>query len=348
MGLADRSYCKVNKRELRHGKDVKGGGALEMIYLLGALASGLGIDWLFGDPPNKYHPVAWLGRLIGFFLPRLTGGSEKAKGTIFVISLVITVALAVHLLVFASRYLVGMIALVIVSAIIFKMTVAMKGMERHTRAITSCLEACDLKGTRHNLSMIVRRKTDDLDEQHILSATIECISESTVDGITGPIFYYSLLGPAGAFAYRTINTLDSMVGYPDDYFKDIGWMSAKLDTAANYIPARITAFLMVIAANMLGADWKNSLNVLRRDHDKTSSPNAGYPMATMAGALRIRLEKIGYYTLGDNQEPATLEKCRKAISIMKLTTLLFCIVVSVPIMSVLYMAGWWRLVLGIP
>ena len=319
-----------------------------MLYLLGALVGGLGIDWLFGDPPNKYHPVAWLGQLIGFFLPRLKGDSEKAKGTIFVIILVITVALAVHFLVFTSRHLAGLVALVIVSATIFKITIAMKGMERHAGAIMNCLEACDLKATRHNLSMIVRRKTDDLDEQHILSATIECISESTVDGITGPIFYYSLLGPVGAFAYRTINTLDSMVGYSDEYFKDIGWMSARLDTAANYIPARITAFLMVGAAKIVGADWKNSLNILQRDHDKTFSLNAGYPMATMAGALRVRLEKIGHYTLGDNNEPLTLEKCKKAISIMKLTTVLFCIVVSVPIMAVLYLAGWWRFVLGIP
>ncbi len=319
-----------------------------MLYLLGALVGGIGIDWLLGDPPNRYHPVAWLGQLIGFFLPRLKGGAEKAKGTIFVISLIIIVALAVHFLVFTSRYLAGIIELVIVSAIIFKITIAMKGMERHTQAIINCLEVCDLEATRHNLSMIVRRKTDDLDEQHILSATIECISESTVDGITGPIFYYSLFGPAGAFAYRVINTLDSMVGYSDDYFKDIGWMSAMLDTSANYIPARITALLMVVSARILGADWKNSLNILQRDRDKTFSPNAGYPMATMAGALRIRLEKIGHYTLGDNQEPVTVEKCKKAISIMKLTTLLFCIVVSVPIMSVLYLAGWWRLVLGIP
>ncbi|MDQ4066973.1 MAG: cobalamin biosynthesis protein, partial [Thermoproteota archaeon] len=95
-----------------------------MLYLLGALAGGIGIDWLFGDPPNKYHPVAWLGQLIGFFLPRLKGSSEKAKGTIFAISLVIIVALAIHFLVFASRYLAGLIELVIVSAIIFKITIA--------------------------------------------------------------------------------------------------------------------------------------------------------------------------------------------------------------------------------
>ncbi|HJU35290.1 MAG TPA: cobalamin biosynthesis protein [Nitrososphaera sp.] len=319
-----------------------------MLYLLGALACGLGIDWLFGDPPNKYHPVAWVGQLIGFFLPSLKGGSEKAKGTIFVILFVIIVALAVHFLVYTSIYLVGLIALVIVSALIFKITIAMKGMEQHAKTIMNSLEARDLKATRNSLSMIVRRKTDDLDEQHILSATIECISESTVDGITGPIFYYSIFGPAGAFAYRAINTLDSMAGYSDDYFKDIGWMSARLDTAANYIPARITAFLMVLSVMILREDWKNSFNILLRDHGRTASPNAGYTMATMAGALRIRLEKIGHYALGDDQEPVTVEKCKKAISIMKLTTLLFCIAVSVPIMSALYLAGWWRLVLGIP
>ena len=118
-------------------------------------------------------------------------------------------------------------------------------------------------------------------------------------------------------------------------------MSARLDTVANYIPARITAFLMVVSAKILGADWKNSLNILQRDHDKTFSPNAGYPMATMAGALRVRLEKIGHYTLGDNQEPVTLKKCKKAISIMKLTTLLFCIVVVCPsnVSSYIWPAG---------
>ncbi|HXG07242.1 MAG TPA: cobalamin biosynthesis protein [Nitrososphaera sp.] len=320
-----------------------------MLGLLVALFAGLIADLLFGDPPNRFHPVAWLGRLIGYFIPRLKGGAEKAKGTIFAISLIAAVGLAIHSAVFVGTvYLAGTIALIIGSAVVLKITIAVKGMERYAKAIMSCLETGDLAGARQNLSMIVRRKTDDLDEQHIVSATIECVSESTVDGITAPIFYYSLFGPAGAFAYRTINTLDSMVGYRDEYFKDIGWMSARLDTAANYIPARITAFLMVVSARLLGADWKNSLNVLQRDHAKTFSPNAGYPMATMAGALRVRLEKIGHYALGDDQEPATLEKCRAAISIMKLTALLFCLAVSVPTISLLYLLGWWRVFLGIP
>ena len=312
-----------------------------------ALAGGIGIDYLLGDPPNRYHPVAWLGWLIGFFVPRLKGGAEKINGAAFAIFIVAAMGLLVHLLAYVSMYLAGAVALAIVSIIVLKISVAVRGMERHAKTITSCLEAGDMAGAQRNLSMIVRRNTDDLDEQHILSATIECVSESTVDGITGPIFYYSLLGPGGAFAYRTINTLDSMVGYKDDYYKNIGWMSARLDTISNYIPARITAFLMVVSAKMLGADWKNSLQMLHRDHDKTFSPNAGYPMATMAGALRVRLEKIGHYALGDGQELATLEKCKTAISIMKLTMLLFCLVFSVPVMSILYLAGWWRLLLGI-
>jgi adenosylcobinamide-phosphate synthase len=319
-----------------------------MLALLAALAAGVGVDWLFGDPRNRYHPVAWLGRLVGWCVPRLKGGAEKAKGAVFAVILVTIMALATHFLVFTVMQLLGIIALAIAAAIILKITVAVRGMERHAGAIMSCLQAGDLAGARQNLSMIVRRRTDDLDEKHILSATIECVSESTVDGITGPIFYYSLFGPAGAIAHRAINTLDSMVGYKDDYFRNIGWMSARLDTAANYIPARITAFLMVASSSILGADWKNSLSILHRDHAKTFSPNAGYPMATMAGALRMRLEKIGHYALGDEQEPASLEKCKAAIAIMKLTTLLFCLGVSAPITSVLYLAGWWRLVLGIP
>ena len=319
-----------------------------MLCLLVALAGGVGIDSLFGDPPNRYHPVARIGQLIGFFVPRLKGGTEKYNGTIFVISLIIILALVVHLLVFTIGYLTDVIELVVVSAVILKITIAMKGMEKHAMAVINCLDVGDLAGARQNLSRIVRRKTDDLDVQHVFSATIECVSESTVDGITGPIFYYSLFGPAGAFVYRAINTLDSMVGYKDDYFKDIGWMSARLDAVANYLPARITALLMVISAKILGDDWKNSLIILKRDHYRTSSLNAGYPMATMAGALHIRLEKIGHYSLGDEQEPVTLEKCREAILMMKVTTFLFCIVVSAPVISVLYLAGWWRLVLGIP
>lgn len=322
-----------------------------MITLLAALAGGLVLDWAFGDPPNRYHPVAWLGRMIGRFIPMLKSDSpvaERAKGAAFALVLVGLFGLAVHFAAVASFQIAGLFALAILSAIVLKVTVAVRGMERHAQAITGCLEKGDLAGARKSLSMIVRRRTDDIDEQHILSATIECVGESTVDGIVGPVFYYSLVGPAGALAYRAINTLDSMIGYKEDYYRNIGWMSARLDMFANYVPARITAFLMVLSAKVLGADWKNSFLMLQRDHAKTFSPNAGYPMASMAGALRVRLEKVGHYALGEGHEPATIAKCRQAVAIMKLTTALFFLVFSVPIMTILYLAGWWRLLLGIP
>jgi adenosylcobinamide-phosphate synthase len=321
-------------------------------YLLLALAGGIVIDFLFGEPSNKYHPVAWLGKLIGFFIPKLkesdnnSAKKEKENGTIFSISLVITFSLAIHFLTFTSLHLLGSIAIIIVLALILKITIAIRSMEDSAGSIVDALERRDMHSARYNLSMIVRRETKNLDEQHVLSGTIECISESTVDGIVSPLFFYSFFGPAGAFIYRVINTLDSMVGYFDNYYKDIGYMSARLDTVANYLPARITALLMVISASIIGADWKNSMQILQRDHNKTLSPNAGYPMATMAGALRIKLEKIGHYSLGEGYEDTTIEKCLAAISIMKLTMILFCIIFSIPLISLLNLVGWWNFLFG--
>src|SRR5919202_1760706 len=242
-------------------------------YLFLGLVGGITLDFLFGDLPNRYHPVAWLGKIIGFVVLKLKGNSsnnshskkEKEKGIIFAILLIIVFGLAVHFVAFMSLHLLGAMDLAIFSAIVLKITIAIKGMEKHAMVIMSALERNDLPNARHNLSMIVRRDTKNLDTQYVLSGTIECIGESIVDGIVSPLFYYSFFGPAGAFIYRIINTLDSMVGYKDNYYKDIGWMSARLDTVANYIPARITAFLMVISAKIIGSDWKNSIQILLPD-----------------------------------------------------------------------------------
>lgn len=320
--------------------------------LLVALVGAIILDLLLGDPSNKYHPVAWLGRLIGFFVPKLKDNNnytkkERVKGIIFSNSLLIAFGIITHVGAISAVHVFGSIGLFMFSALILKITIAIRGMEKHANAIMSSLERNDLLKAQHNLSAIVRRDTNNLDEQHVLSGTIECIGESVVDGITSPLFYYSFFGPAGSFAYRIINTLDSMIGYQDDYYKDIGWMSAILDSFANYIPARITAFLMIIVAKFIGADSKKSLETLKRDHNKTASINAGYPMATMAGALRIRLEKIGYYSIGEEYEPSSIEKCKTAISIMKLTTFLFCIILSAPLITILYFAGWWRILFGL-
>jgi adenosylcobinamide-phosphate synthase len=321
-------------------------------YLIIGLIGGITIDILLGDPPNKYHPVAWLGKLIGVFVPKLkdkkkSEKKEKLKGTIFATSLIVIFGLTIHFAVSGTLHLFGGLAIIITSTLILKVTIAIRGMEKHIEEIVYDLEAKNLKNAQRKLSMIVRRETNQLDEQHILSGMIECVGESIVDGIISPLFYYTFFGPAGAFVYRIINTLDSMIGYNDSYYKNIGWMSAKLDTCANSIPARITAIQIVISAKMIGADWENSFCILGRDHDKTLSYNAGYPMAAMAGALRIKLEKIGQYSLGNEYEPASIEKCKMAMSIMKLTTILFCVFISIPWIIILYYVGWWQILFGI-
>jgi adenosylcobinamide-phosphate synthase len=321
-------------------------------YLLTGLVIGVTVDFLLDDPPNRYHPVAWLGKLIEFFIPKLKDNNksarkEKLKGIVFATGLVVTFGLTIHLTVSASLNVLEGLILILGSILFLKVTISVRGMEKHIDEIVFELRANNWKSAQQKLSMIVRRDTAQLDEQHILSAMIECIGESIVDGIVSPLFYYTFLGPAGAFVYRVINTLDSMIGYTDSYYNDIGWMSAKLDTYANSIPSRITAILIVFSAKMIGADWKNSLRILERDHDKTLSYNAGYPMASMAGALRIKLEKIGQYSLGDDYEVASVDKCRTAIILMKLTTILFCVIVSIPCIIILYITGWWDMVFGI-
>jgi adenosylcobinamide-phosphate synthase len=293
-----------------------------------------------------------LGRLIEYFIPRLKAkkkstSREKINGIIFATSLVVTFGVIIHVSISATLHLFGYLVLIIWSILVLKIAIAIKGMEKHIDSIVDELQANNWGNAQRKLSMIVKRDTDRLDEQHILSAMIECIGESIVDGIVSPLFYYTFLGPAGALAYRIINTLDSMVGYKDDYYKNIGWMSAKLDTYANSVPARITPILIVLSAKIIGADWKNSLRILERDHNKTLSYNAGYPMATMAGALRIKLEKIGQYSLGDEYERVSIGKCRAAISMMKLTTIFFCVIVSIPCILVLQLIGWWEILFGI-
>jgi adenosylcobinamide-phosphate synthase len=256
---------------------------------------------------------------------------EKVRGSVAVIAIVSLVTLSTYYFLHFIENFVGTVALIIVSIILLKSTIAIKGMEIHARSVMDAIANNDIAAARIKLSSIVGRDTSNLDEQHILSATIESVGESTVDGITSPIFYFAFLGIPGAFVYRAINTLDSMLGYKDDYHKNIGWFSAHLDTIANYIPARITAFLMVVASRIVGADWKNSLHMMKRDSYNTPSMNGGWPMATIAGALRVRLEKNGYYSLGESYEHLTLQHCEKAISIMRVTALLFCIVFALPV-----------------
>ena len=170
---------------------------------------------------------------------------------------------------------------------------------------------------------------------------MESISENIVDGITGPLFYYAIFGLPGAFVYRIINTADSMIGYKTDFFKNVGWFAATCDTILNYIPSRLTGLIMIISAAILQNNWKESYKTMIRDGKKTESPNAGYPMAALAVALETKFEKIDHYKLGDGDIILSKEHVSSAITMMKITSILFFGIVTIPIITILSLIGWW-------
>jgi adenosylcobinamide-phosphate synthase len=295
------------------------------------------IDLTLGEYPNRIHPTIGIGKIISYLKrkskhpnPRI----EKANGVLMALLAMLVVALPVFVLLYWLRTLPFPYG-----AVLFKATFAISGMGQYTRPIAAALKQNDLAEARKWLPYIVRRDPNTLGERQVISAAVESIAESTTDGITASFFFFALFGVSGAFAYRVVNTLDSMVGYKNVEYRNIGWFSANLDTIANYILARLTAYLMVAAAFLLGEDWRESWRILQRDKHKTASPNAGYTISAMAGALNIQLEKQGYYTLGDDHGISP-EHIPKALRMMTVTALLFGLVVVLPILALrIYIAG---------
>ncbi|MBI2643749.1 MAG: cobalamin biosynthesis protein [Nitrosarchaeum sp.] len=306
------------------------------------------LDFAVGDPRNKFHPTAWIGSLIAKLAPHTKHSSENLEklGGIFIIlissgivvSLLIFLNVGIKLITIDYMYI---IISIIVGGILLKTTIAIKGMERHALTVVAALEQNNISSARDNLSMIVKRNTTNLDKNHVFSGVLESISENTVDGITGPLFYFAIFGLPGAFVYRVINTADSMIGYKTDIFKNVGWFGANCDKILNYIPSRLTGFIMILSAMILGNNWRKSYEIMIRDGRKTKSPNAGYPMAAIAGALGAKFEKIDHYSLGDGNISFTKDHVKSAISIMKVTSILFCGIVVIPILLLLSSLGWW-------
>ena len=318
---------------------------LESIVIVGFA---LLLDFLIGDPKTKYHPTAWIGKLIAVLVPFTRNNSPKKElfgGILIVFAVVAIVSTLLVALDFGISLLtidiVSLVVSIAVGSILLKTTIAIRGMQKHALSVVDALEKDDLDSARNHLSMIVKRNTKHLDKNHISSAVLESVSENTVDGITGPLFYYAIFGLPGAFVYRAINTIDSMVGYKTSLFRNIGWFGANCDTILNYIPSRLTGLVMILSALILGYNWKESFYIMRRDGKKLESPNAGFPIAALAGALGTKLEKINYYAVGDGNIEFTKSHIISAIRLMKVSSILFCGLVTVPIISALSFLGWW-------
>jgi len=306
------------------------------------------LDFLIGDPKTKYHPTAWIGKLIAVLVPFTRNNSPKKElfgGILIVFAVVAIVSALLVALDFGISLLtidiVSLVVSIVVGSILLKTTIAIRGMQEHALSVVDALEKDDLDSARNHLSMIVKRNTKHLDKNHISSAVLESVSENTVDGITGPLFYYAIFGLPGAFVYRAINTIDSMIGYKTSLFRNIGWFGANCDTILNYIPSRLTGLVMILSALILGYNWKESFYIMKRDGRKLESPNAGFPIAALAGALGTKLEKINYYAVGDGNIEFTKSHIISAIRLMKVSSILFCGLVTIPIISALSFLGWW-------
>jgi adenosylcobinamide-phosphate synthase len=293
------------------------------------------IDLVFGEFPDRIHPTVWIGKVIAYFKPKIrseNSRAEKVNGVLLCLLVIMLFAVPAYFIIFWVRQFFGWAPYIVVSAILLKTTFAANCMKHYTVLIADAMEKGDYDKARQLLPYIVRRNPTELNERQIISAAVESIAESTTDGITSPFFFFALFGVPGAFAFRVINTLDSVVGYKDSENVNIGWFSAKMDTITNYIPARLTAILMVVSAMLLGENWRSSWRILQRDKNKTASLNAGWTISAMAGALNTQLEKQGYYALGDGEDisPADI---RQALRIMELTAVLFGAVVVFPVLA---------------
>jgi adenosylcobinamide-phosphate synthase len=280
------------------------------------------IDILFGEFPAKIHPVVWMGKLIDILKGYLINYRSKISGIILTFVLLITFTLATYVLISLSAL--NYILYILVSSIILTTTFAIKALFSSAYGIKKDIEH-DIDVARKSMSYLVSRDTINLSSEEIVSATVETLTENITDSVTAPLFYTFLFGVLGAVAYRVVNTLDAMVGYKKPETIKIGWFPAKLDDILNYLPARITGILVVVAAVFLHLDWKNSYKIMIRDARKPDSPNSGYSMAASAGALGIKLKKIGYYEIGDEINPLNTDRISDAILLTKVTIILFLI-----------------------
>lgn len=277
-----------------------------------ALFAGWILDLLLGDPAWLYHPVVAIGKLISFLEKRLRarGGDLRRSALVLTGATVLTAmgacALSLYLL-----SLFGRVPLFIGMALLDWLGLAARNMVQEARGVSKALDE-GLDAGRKQVARIVGRDTQSLTSEEVIKATVETVSENTTDGVISPMLYTFIGGPVLLWGFKAASTLDSMVGYLDEKYRDIGWSSARLDDILNYLPARLTALLMVLSAYLLRLDGKRALDTVRRDHANHLSPNCAWSEAAAAGALGIQLGGTHLYfgkpvvkpTIGDALRPA--------------------------------------------
>ena len=283
------------------------------------------LDLLLGDPRWLPHPVRGMGWLAQRTEPltRRFCRFPRLAGIVTVLLVVGTTGLVAWVLLRLAGY-VHPLAADLLAVLFIYTTIAARDLARHSMTVFRALAGGDLAESRRCVAMIVGRDTQDLDERGVTRAAVESVAESIVDGVTAPLFFAVLFGPVGALVYRAINTLDSTFGYKNELYLEFGWASARLDDAATFIPARLTAPVICLAAVLLREHGIGSFRILRRDARNHSSPNSGFAEAAVAGALGVQLGGLNHYfgqpcpkpTLGDPVEVLNRRHIPRANALM--------------------------------
>jgi adenosylcobinamide-phosphate synthase len=278
---------------------------------LGLLAA-YAIDLAFGEPPDSIHPVAWVGTAVaaGRAWALRPGKAEQlVRGGLVALAIPTVAAALAHGVTLAVGR--SPVAVFLSTVLVLKPTFAVRGLRDAAYVVRDALQLGDMEGARLGLRSLCSRPADDLDPEALVAATLESVAENASDSVVAPLFFFACFGLPGAVFYRTANTLDAMMGY-HGRLEYAGKAAARLDDLLNLVPARITACLLLAAGALVGADAKRGLEILRRDGAKTESPNAGRPMAAMAGLLGVRLSKKGHYDLGDRYRALDPERITRA------------------------------------
>ncbi len=305
------------------------------------------LDLIFGDPQNIIHPVQIIGKIISLgekiLLKEKSGSRYKFFAGIILNIFVVSITYGLTCLIYKSSKISGVFTLI---EIYLMYTVfSVNSLAREGNRVYNILKEGNIEKARKDLSYLVSRDTETMDEKMIIRSTMETISENTVDGIVAPMFYMFLGGLPLAMTYKAINTLDSMVGYKNEKYMDFGKFSAKIDDVANFIPARITGVLIVAASMILRYNYKNSLKMFIRDRKNHSSPNSAHAEASVAGALGVQFGgRVSYFgkevdkpVIGDKIKDFELEDIKKNIKIMYATSFLSLVLFSVILVGICFL-----------
>lgn len=296
------------------------------------------IDRFIGEFPNRFHPLRWMGNILGWIDRRLKkrqGPWVTAMGFISYVFVFLLFGGSALLITACTRTYVpdpyGELLWIIVSAMILKLSFAIFSFRTHCEPICKDLEEGKIEDAANKVQMIVSRDTKGMDSEHIASSCCETVSENYADSVCTPNLYIGLLGIPGAFMFRCTNLMDAMWGYKNEKYGDLGHFPARWDDVLGFMTSRISVLFIALGAMLLRLNWRDALSMAAKENDMTPSPNSGWPMTATAGALDISMEKKGDYVMNAEKQLPDHDDVRRCLSLIELSSILFILIVTAPL-----------------